>query len=111
MTDVPSDPLGNDVSGLWTFTSSSWSYAYLVSKRNWADKAWFVLMAQTEVAWGSNWVYCGASSGWAINPSDDLAQVHPCSSIEKTTNTCSNSGSGGSCQYSNESQLRYIVLY
>ena len=107
MTDVPRDPLGNNVSGLWDSTTSSWSFAYMVASRNWASRAWFILMAQTEVAWGSNYVIC---SGESIEGTIDLAQLHPCSSVEKWS--CNNNnGSGGKCQYTNESELRYIVLY
>lgn len=110
MTDVPTDPLNNNVSGLAGTTSTGWNYLYLVSKRNWADKAWFILMAQTEVAWGSNWVVCSgaANSVGQIAAAADLTSIQPCSSLEKKS-PCSNNS--GSCTYENESQLRYIVLY
>jgi len=107
MTDLPKDPLGNNVSGLADSTSTGWNYLYLVSTRNWADKAWFILMAQTEVAWGSNWVVCG-SWAWKIPAAKNLTEIQPCSKVEKG-DTCTNSG--GVCTYKNESELRYIVLY
>lgn len=108
MTDVPSDPLSSEVTGLWN-GSASWEYLYMVSTRNGTSNAWFILMAKTEVAWGSNRVVCGTGiSQWT-----DLATIHPCSSIEKT-DACynPNSDSGeNECTYNAESQLRYIVLY
>ena len=113
MTDVPKDPLNEaTVSGLWSFTSTSWNYAYMVTQRNWSDKAWFVLMAKTEVAWGSNRVVCdGTASGGTIAVDTDLKDVHPCPVVNKVSSGCSNPNNGDDCSYTSESQLRYIVLY
>ena len=121
MSDVPLDPLNDSkVTGLWWATAASWNYLYMVSVRNWSPNAWFVLMAKTEVAWGSNWVVCsGTTSTEAtvlngnIGKWMDLAKVSPCSSIKKgkDSEVCTNSGSGGECIYKTEDQLRYIVLY
>ena len=115
MTDVPGDPLGTKVEGMW-WQSTDGSYLYLVWTRNWTEMAWFALMAKTEVAWGSNRVICDGQDD-KITTAGDLKDVHPCTSVQKTddTNTsCNNpngSGEDNTCYFEKESELRYIVLY
>ncbi len=122
MSSVPKDPLeSNKVFGMWNAKSStsaptSWQFLYLVATRNWTAKWWFVLMAKTEVEWGSNWVYCwtesspGNLSGWYITWGTDISKIQLCTTFNKTwTNTCSIVGS--TCNYSDDGMLRYILLY
>ena len=125
MTDLPSDPLAwNNVNNLWGLndSSASWNYIYMVSKRNWTNNAWFILMAKSEVAWWSNWVVCSGAaekawsvttwdSGWYIWKGADLKDVHPCPSVEETWE-CKNPNDGvEKCTVKDSWELRYIVLY
>ncbi len=123
MSSVPADPNGSNRNyWLWSnfnnsaATSSSWDwkYLYLVAKRNWVSNAWFVLMAKTEVEWGSNWVVCdsgttsGLSGGYILN-TDDLAKITTCQRFTKEDGECESNTDD--CKYSEEWQLRYILLY
>ena len=123
MNSIPTDPLKNkDWNWLWTFTGTNdWDYGYLVAKRNWSKNWWFVLMAQTEVEWWSNWVYCsegGDQSGngglkdWVIVNETDISKLTLCQTVSKkpsgSTGCVTNTGA---CFYSTENQLRYVVLY
>jgi hypothetical protein len=105
MNSVPVDPLNSDVSWLWN--GATGDYAYMVLARNWTPKWWFVLMAKTEVPWWSNWVVCSGNwlSGWHIDSTTDIINIHPCDSLTKSWCSAAN------CTYSTESELRYIILY
>ncbi len=114
---VPSDPIkGNDVV-LWTNNNkiTEW-YWYMISKKNWVNNAWFVLMAHTEVEWWSNWVYCATWTDgiekWLISSNVDLKDVLPCQKLDNTAtgNSCSII-TWGTCTYSDTTQLRYILVY
>lgn len=108
MTAVPTDPSSLvKNSWLWNATAN-WDYLYMVSKRNGIDNWWFVLMAKTEVEWSSNWVVCNDSNEWHIASQTDLSNVTLCSTISKW-DSCSNSN--GYCTYSDDDELRYILLY
>lgn len=108
MSSVPTDPLSeNKNSGLWN-ASAKWEYLYLVAKRNSIDAWWFVLMAKTEIPWGSNWVVCNNSNEWKITSQTDLANIKLCDTISKW-DTCSNSNRY--CTYSSDDELRYILRY
>lgn len=121
MNSVPSDPLGsNVVSWLWSSdkTIPDWEYGYMVAARNGTDEAWFVLMAKTEVEWWSNRVVCTGDDvtvmdgygDWFINKGSDLWTLQLCTSLTKTTDkNCWNTG--GTCYYSEDWQLRYVLLY
>lgn len=134
MNSVPQDPLKSPVWWLWTYHGTDdGDYAYVVTKRNWTDNWGFVLMAKTEVEWGSNWVVCPEESNgcdtvanfdinnnnWCI-PGDnksDITDIHPCATFHKITDDeastiqCGIVESTNTCNYRSDGQLRYIVLY
>jgi len=133
MTQVPEDPNGdNQVTGLWSTAITAWKYGYMVTKRNSIQDWWFILMARTEVAWSSNWVVCpsegdGACSaadeeGYDANAKDmrtcwriagangvDLKDIVLCTKFEKWS-TCS-MDKAWQCNYTDEGQLRYVLIY
>ena len=112
MSGIPTDPLKNSsFTWLWNNQITWWFYWYIVTKRNWTDDAWFVLMAKTEVEWWSNWVVCKDEphdlSGWYIQNTDDISQISLCSSVSQDTSKCS----AEECTYKTEEELRYIIVY
>jgi hypothetical protein len=62
MSSVPKDPNNYNINyWLWqNYKNDSvmGEYLYLVTKRNWVQNGWFVLMAKTEEEWWSNRVVC-----------------------------------------------------
>lgn len=105
LTTVPVDPLStNKNSWLWNATSNG-DYLYLVATRNSTPNWWFVLMAKTEVEWGSNWVVCD-NNDWRITTETDLANIKTCDVVSKW-DSCSSSN----CTYTSLDQLRYIMIY
>jgi len=91
---------------------SWWNYLYTRIMKNWIPGGWFVLMAQTETEWGSNYVFCGQTV-WVpadqyILNSSDFDNISICNSLTKTS-SCSNSN--WACTYSWSNQLRYIYKY
>ena len=110
MSSIPKDPLeSNEVTWL-NGKTGTWDYLYMVTKRNWTDDWWFVLMAKTEVEWWSNWIVC--SNTWAITSGFDLKNIQLCTTFDKSaadTNSCSINA--WKCTYSAEWELRYIVVY
>lgn len=115
MSYIPKDPYTKNIaSWLWTNKNVKWEYTYLVAKRNWADNGWFALIAKTETEWESNWVVCwnrnsdGSNNG-RINTNTDLATIKTCKSITKVTAGCKSNTE--QCEYSDGSQLRYILYY
>ena len=129
MTQVPTDPNGsNSFKWIWQFSSTAspeWEYMYMVTKRNSVKNGWFVLMAKTEVEWGSNWLVCDSvavdtdaqkdlKTNWRFKKEVDLKDVVTCSSFEKVTqsetNKCTMDGNW-KCTYTDDSQLRYILVY
>ena len=117
MTQVPNDPnLSNIVYWLWS-VNETWSYIYLVTKRNSVNRAWFALMAKTEVEWWSNWVVCWSGgtaaankilTKWWIKTWEDLKNITTCTKFTKW-NTCE--VTGWECKYTDISELRYLLVY
>lgn len=109
MSGIPSDPLATTkFKWLGDHEVTSWHYGYIVTKRNGTDDAGFVLMAKTEVEWGSNRVVCSTAAdltGGKISNDTDIKDVHICSSVKQ--GTCS----AADCTYGDDSELRYIVVY
>lgn len=107
LIDVPKDPtLTNKNSWLWNAISDG-EYLYLVATRNSIPNWWFVLMAKTEMEWGSNWVVCD-NNQWKITAETDLADIKICDTVSEWE-SCSNSN--GACTYTSPDQLRYIIVY
>ena len=105
MSSIPSDPNKDNVNyGLGNKTVT-WEYLYMVATRNWVPKWGFVLMAKTEMEWGSNWVVCD-NNDWRITTERDLADIRPCDIVSKW-DSCSSSN----CTYTSPDQLRYILIY
>ena len=136
MNSVPVDPLkSSEVWWLWNFDwDEAGNYSYLVTKRNWTPNGGFVLMAKTEVEWGSNWIVCpeeangcdavnafdpNGTNNWCIpaNNVADITDIHPCTSFHKITDAeagtlnCGIVEATNTCNYRSDGQLRYIVLY
>ena len=121
MSSIPRDPINTSlVYWLWELYGTKsraknnwavWDYIYVVSKRNWVNNAWFVLMAKTEVEWWSNWVVC-KNAAWVdagyITNDTDIAKIKRCSSFTKWNICSSNSDI---CSYTDEDELRYILIY
>jgi len=112
MSSIPNDPLKESTfKGLWNSSNviSGWQFGYLVTARNWTEKAWFVLMAKTEVEWWSNRVVCDSGTQdvahWYLTSSTDISTIKLCGTLEKWTCSAEN------CQYEKEWELRYIVVY
>lgn len=119
MNSIPQDPLKNDVKWLWTAANgvipnaTSGDYWYIVTTRNWSENWWFVLMAQTEVEWWSNWVYCGdGTEKWQITWGTDISNLTLCQTIEKDEAAGAECKANDTeCKYTKDSELRYIVIY
>ena len=115
MSSVPSDPVKNNENyWLWKNyknNSATWEYLYLVAKRNWVQNGWFVLMAKTEVEWWSNRVVCkdwNWLSKWYLANSTDIAKIQLCNTISKWDSCGINEGN---CTYTDNDELRYIMIY
>ena len=115
MNSVPKDPLDwTEFSWLNGQTIKWWQYWYLVTKRNWTENWWFVLMAKTEVEWWSNWVVCeGATKleSWYITNTWDISSITLCNTVTKVDNGSGCISNTGACKYNKESELRYIMVY
>jgi hypothetical protein len=109
MSSVPSDPLeSNEVTGLGTSTIGTWQFIYMVTKRNWTDDWWFLLMAKTEVEWWSNWIVCD-NGVWKFT-GQDIRDTQTCTTFTKNESVeCSITN--WNCTYQNDWQLRYLLLY
>ena len=122
MNNVPSDPMAtNEFDWLWD-TSAKWQYKYMTIKSHWITDGWFVLMAKSEVEWSSNWVVCDSEGEWAITSDTDVKNFKVCSKITRGDgeNACSNpiidngevhDDADTDCTYSDESELRYVLVY
>lgn len=110
MNSTPVDPIENNiVTWLGRTPTTKWQYSYLVTKRNWVQNGWFVLMAKTEIGWWSNRVVCENGNWldeWYITNDTDIASIQPCYELNKWY-----SCSAKSCTYTDESELRYILIY
>ena len=118
MNSVPVDPLkSSELHWLGDFNGNeAGDYSYMVTTRNGSDLWWFILMAKTEVEWGSNWVVCAegetAFNKWYIDKWTDITEIHPCTSFVKTEGANTDCKVENEvCTYSEDGQLRYIVLY
>ena len=110
MSIIPTDPIKNNkVIWLGSTEITEWEYPYLVIKRKWTNNWWFVLMAKTESEWESNWIVCENNSwlnNWYITNDIELNDIKLCEKVTKW-----NSCSVNDCTYTNENELRYIVMY
>ncbi len=119
MSSIPWDPNGSSVVyWLWEKYNTKanakknwaeWDYLYVVSTRNGVKNAGFTLMAKTETEERSNRVVCKNGQWldkWYIKNDTDLKEVKPCYTVTKW-NTCSASA----CTYTDEEELRYILIY
>ena len=117
MTAVPKDPNGsNVVNWLWSANNDldDWAYGYMVTKRNWVDNAWFVLMAKTEVEWWSNWVVCSGADEldeWLIKQEQDLKEIQTCTSLSKKKSGETCWIHSWACIYEDTADFRYILVY
>lgn len=121
LSPIPKDPINTTlVYWLWenyrdkTSAKNNWAmgdYIYLVSIRNWVTNGWFALMAKTETEGKSNRVVCKNGQwvdDWYITYDTDLAKIYICKNITKWTICSSNAAN---CTYTDEEELRYILLY
>jgi hypothetical protein len=116
MSSVPTDPVQSNIN-YWLGkdyenNSTVWDYLYLVAKKNWTSNWGFVLMANTEIEWGSNRVVCKNWTWldkWYIVNDTDLKDIKPCYySISKWSSCWINEWV---CTYTDDDELRYIVIY
>ena len=121
MSSIPRDP-NNEILAYWLWAEyrtkdlaennwAKWDYLYLVSTRNSIKWGWFVLMAKTETEEWSNWVVCKDEQWldkWYIKRGTDLKDITICYKIIKW-DTCSSNAD--TCTYTDEEELRYILLY
>jgi len=115
MSSVPKDPNNYNINyWLWkNYKNDSvmGEYLYLVTKRNWVQNGWFVLMAKTEVEWWSNRVVCKDGmwlNKWYIVNETDIAKIQLCSTVSKWDSCGINEGV---CTYTDDDELRYILMY
>ena len=115
MAYVPTDPDNFNVNywlgKKYQDDSVAWEYLYLLTKRNWTQNGWFVLMAKTEEEWWSNRVVCKDGTWldkWYILNNTDIAKINICTTISKG-NSCGNSE--WTCTYTDDDELRYILMY
>lgn len=115
MDSIPMDPnIFNINYWLWSNyknDSAIWEYLYLVAKRNWTQNWWFILMANTEVPWRSNWLVCKDwtwLNKWYIDNETDIAKIQLCTTVTQW-NSCEINE--WNCTYTSEDELRYIMLY
>jgi len=83
----------------------------MVSTRNGVKEGWFVLMAKTESEEWSNRVVCKNGqwlSNWYISEGIDLKNIQTCMEFTKWYTCSSNTNK---CTYTDEEELRYILLY
>ena len=115
MSYVPTDPdARNENYWLWkNYKNNSviWDYLYLLTKRNWVKNGWFVLMTKTEAEWSSNWVVCKEWNWldkWYIVNDTDISKIKICWNLTKW-DTCS--ANSETCTYTDDDELRYILMY
>ncbi len=108
LDSVPQDPRSvTSVSGLWTWTTLSWQYAYLRIAKNWIAGGAFVVMAKMETPGASNWLYNVTS--WSIHSGDDSTALIPCKSMTKSL-TGMSLIPWWDCFFSNLDQLRFMII-
>ena len=121
MSSIPTDQ-DNEILAYWLGAEyrtkdlaeknwAKWEYLYLVSTRNSIKWGGFVLMTKTETEEWSNWVVCKNSNwleNWYIKRGVDIKDIQTCQTITKWDTCTSNAIS---CTYTDEEELRYIILY
>ena len=60
---------------------------------------------------GNQRITSSTARDWKITPSTDLGSIKTCTSLEKDSTKCGIPEAGGECYYTQEWQLRYILLY
>jgi len=80
MNSVPTDPLSsNAVKWLWG-TWWDWQYRYMIVDSYGSKNWWFILMAKTEVEWGSNRVACDTAQ-WSVAWCETYDNTNACESV------------------------------
>jgi len=116
LSSVPTDPVQSNIN-YWLGKdyekdSALWDYLYLVAKRNWTSNWGFVLMAKTEIEWGSNRVVCKNWTWldkWYIVNDTDLKDINVCYHGISKWNSCWINE--WFCTYTDDDELRYITIY
>lgn len=114
---VPTDPIKGNAVRFKTGSADyelDGGYWYIIAMKNWVKRAWFVLLAHTEVEWWSNWVECGGANTMAngyLSDTDDLKDVVPCSKLTSTGAGWCQVNTWNECFYENTTQLRYMLVY
>lgn len=108
---IPADPnINSEIYWLWD-GKRTWEYLYIVTKKDWVENWWFVLMAKTEWEGWSNRVVCkdGTWLGkWYITNDTDLENIVTC---ETHTKWDSCSANRKACTYTAQEELRYILFH
>lgn len=105
MTSIPRDPWNSNLFSWINMTSkTAWQYAYTTIEKNWISNWWFVLMAQMESYWQSNYIVCNEYD--IIHTDSKYDDIELCWTITKWT-----SCDLAECEYAELSELRYIYKY
>ena len=111
LSALPIDPnRGNTFSGVGIAKITGGQYGYKIMKKSSIDGGGFILMARTETEGGSNWIMAGNQG--QIADTDDLSTLKVCTKFEKVAvGKEAKPNDGGTCKYSDKSQLRYIYIF
>ena len=111
LSSLPIDPnRGNTFTGVGGAKIDGGQYGYKIMKKSSIEGGGFILMARTETEGGSNWIL--TSNKGSIANDADLSTLKVCTKFQKV-----NAGeedkpdNGGTCKYSDKSQLRYIYIF
>ena len=100
----------NEVYWLWD-AKEEWEYLYMVTKKDWLENWWFILMASTEWEGWTNWIVCKDGSWleqWYITNDTDINDIKLCNYRVDQSDICS----PADCKYKNfNEELRYIVIH
>ena len=86
---------------------ATWEYLYLVTKKDWIDDWWFILMSKADLEWWTNWIVCKDGSwldDWYITNDTDINDIELCYWVNMS-DTCS----AKDCIYTTQEELRHIV--
>lgn len=113
MSALPTDPnLENIFTGIDNKVISGGGYSYGIFTKNSINRGGIVLMAKTETAGKSNWVWnWQANSGQLLPASRDMSTIYPCAQVSLGSPYKPSTGANQACVAENTSQLYYIVLY
>jgi hypothetical protein len=110
LSSLPRDTSNNSLFSwvsIWLWWTSGY-YLYTTIQKNGISDWGFVLMAQTETEWWSNYVVCLGSD--IIDRTKNYDNINICNSLSKSTTWyCANNS--WSCMYNAWNQLRYIYKY